>query len=107
MLRPLHRGVSGGGGYRVTVMIHLDDSQVKDKTERDDFSHNLSPGEQTHLSIGFPFIIQNSSLSVLSFTGESSKGGAIFCKFNQKDWVIIRDTAPLIELSRAHTAGLK
>lgn len=40
-----------GGGYRVTVMIHLDDSQVKYKTEKGDFDHNHSPGDQTHLSM--------------------------------------------------------
>lgn len=40
-----------GGGYWVTVMIHLDDSQVKYKTENDDFDHNHSPGDQTHLSM--------------------------------------------------------
>lgn len=30
-----------GGGYRVTVMIHLD--------ERNDFDYDHSPGNQTHL----------------------------------------------------------
>ncbi|KAG5597873.1 hypothetical protein H5410_039105 [Solanum commersonii] len=79
-----------GGGYWVTVMIHLDDSQVKYKTENDDFDHNHSPGDQTHLS--------------MTVTGPR---GALFWKFNQKGWVIIHDTAPLIELSRVHTALLK
>lgn len=43
--------MSSGGGYQVTVMIHLDDSQVKYKTEKGDFDHNHSPGDQTHLSM--------------------------------------------------------
>jgi len=55
MARPLHRGLSVGGGGRHSgnSQSFLDDSQMKDKTEKEDFDHTQSAGDQSFLSMKF------------------------------------------------------
>lgn len=53
MSRPLHRGVSGGGRLSLNGPDIWDDSQMKDKTEKEDLERNRAAGDQTHLSIKF------------------------------------------------------
>lgn len=48
MSRPLHRGVSGGGRLSVNGPDFWDDSQMKDKIEKEDLERNRSPGDQTY-----------------------------------------------------------
>ncbi|KAM3305394.1 putative pectin methyltransferase QUA2 [Capsicum chacoense] len=53
MSRPLHRGVSVGGRLSVNGPDFWDDSQMKDKVEKEDLERNRSPGDQTYLSTKF------------------------------------------------------
>ncbi|XP_027148458.1 probable pectin methyltransferase QUA2 [Coffea eugenioides] len=56
MSRPLHRGVSGGGRFPPNSHdIWDDDSQMKDKLEKEDVDRKSPNADQTYLSISQPF----------------------------------------------------
>ena len=56
MSRPLHRGVSGGGRFPPNSHdIWDDDSQMKDKLEKEDVDRKSPNADQTYLSIRQPF----------------------------------------------------
>ncbi|KAK6116145.1 hypothetical protein DH2020_008414 [Rehmannia glutinosa] len=57
MSRPLHRGVlSGGGRFSGNSHDLWEDSQMKEKMEKEDVDRNRTNGaDHTHLSIKFPF----------------------------------------------------
>ncbi|KAL0392356.1 UNVERIFIED_CONTAM: putative pectin methyltransferase QUA2 [Sesamum radiatum] len=57
MARPLHRGVSAGGGrFSGNSQDFWEDSQMKEKTEKEDLDRNRANGaDNTFLSIKFPF----------------------------------------------------
>ncbi|CAK9137442.1 unnamed protein product [Ilex paraguariensis] len=65
MSRPLHRGVSGGGRFSGNGHDFWDDSQMKDKTEKQDMDKNCSSSDNTYLSVRFPFrfLFQDNSSS--------------------------------------------
>lgn len=67
MSRPLHRGVlSGGGRFSGNGPDYWEDSQKKDKIEKEDLNRNLTNGvDSTHLSFKtlFRFLSTNNSAS--------------------------------------------
>ncbi|XP_058096854.1 probable pectin methyltransferase QUA2 [Magnolia sinica] len=52
MPQPLHRGLSGGR-FAESSRNSWNDSQMKDRTEKEDVDRNRSPGRHTHLSLRF------------------------------------------------------
>ncbi|KAM7520774.1 hypothetical protein LguiB_019736 [Lonicera macranthoides] len=55
MARPLHRGVSGGGRFSGNSQDLWNDSQMKDKTEKDGIDKISLSSDNTYLSFRFPF----------------------------------------------------
>ncbi|CAA0840767.1 Probable pectin methyltransferase QUA2 [Striga hermonthica] len=57
MSRPLHRGVSGGGSrFSGNSQDFWEDSQMKEKSEKEDIDRNRANGaDHPHLSFRFPF----------------------------------------------------
>ncbi|KAA8538097.1 hypothetical protein F0562_027705 [Nyssa sinensis] len=66
MSRPLHRGVSGGGRFSGNSLdICNNDSQMKDKAEKQDVEKSYSSSDHTYISFRFPFrfLFQDNSSS--------------------------------------------
>ncbi|KAL8131130.1 putative pectin methyltransferase QUA2 [Apium graveolens] len=75
MSRPLHRGVSGGGRLSGSINDLWTDSQMKDKTEKDDIDKIRS--DRSFLSLIFPFF--QDSLPTKNSVGEN---GFVSDQFN-------------------------
>lgn len=54
-MRPLHRGVFGGGRLSGNSHDLWNDSQMKDKIDKEDIERKSASPDQTYLSIRFPF----------------------------------------------------
>lgn len=86
MSRPLHRGVSGGGGrLSGNSRDYWEDSQMKDKMEKEDLNRNQTNGaDNAHLSFKFPFrflskdsLVSTDSLSDKSFVSDPFSPGVV------------------------------
>lgn len=55
MSRPLHRGVLGGGRLSGNIQDYLEDSQMKVKTDKEDFDKSRTSSDHVSLSLRNPF----------------------------------------------------